>query len=72
MTVKAFKRWLCGRPKQEATMPLKELPVSKEVRSASHALNNATTILQGAVLSLRKEADALSQLAHDMHEGDKE
>jgi hypothetical protein len=42
------------------------MPVPEEVRHASHALNNAASILQGAVLNLRKQADALAELSDEM------
>jgi hypothetical protein len=64
-----FKRWLCGCPSRKRNAgrpPLREMPVPEEVRHASHALNNAASILQGAVLNLRKQADALAELSDEM------
>lgn len=61
--MRAIKRWLCGcSPRTER----KAENVPPDVRVASHALNNAASILQGSVVRLRKEADVLTDLTNKM------
>lgn len=63
---KAFKRWLCGCPRPSEVRD--NLP--PEIRGASHALNNAASILHGSVFRLRKVTDALAELQADIERED--
>lgn len=60
-----FRQWMCRvLCNQNPVTTTVRLP--DDVRRASHALNNATSILQGAARDIAKQADALSALANAM------
>jgi hypothetical protein len=60
-----FRQFICRALCNHNLSPTPAL-LPDDVRRASHALNNATMILQGAASEIAKQADALSILANDM------
>lgn len=64
-----LKRWLCGSS-HPSHVHAEDAP--PDVRDASHALNNAASILHGSVSRLQKEVNALADLTTKMrgtHDG---